>query len=84
MSRSTLEKFPSQPLFYLINGVALNELKKPREALESLEMGLDYIIEDIKMEVDFYEQMSIAHTQLNNTNKAKTFSEKAKLLESSN
>ncbi|PNQ74743.1 hypothetical protein C1T31_00965 [Hanstruepera neustonica] len=84
MSRETLEKFPSQPLFYLIHGVALNELKKPKEALEALETGLDYIIEDPEMEADFYQQISIAYTQLNNTVKAKTFSDKAKQLESSN
>lgn len=84
MSRETLEKYPSQPLFYLIQGVALNELKKPKEALESLEMGLDYIIEDPEMESDFYQQMSLAYTMLNNTSKAKTFSDKAKQLDSSN
>lgn len=84
VSRETLAKFPSQPVFYLINGVALNELKKPNEALESLETGLDYIIEDDQMEADFYQQMSVAYTLLNNTVKAKTFRDKAKQLESSN
>ena len=84
VSRETLAKFPSQPVFYLIYGVARNELKKPKEALESLETGLDYIIEDDQMEADFYQQMSVAYTLLNNTVKAKTFSDKAKQLESSN
>lgn len=84
MSRENLAKFPSQPLFYLINGVALNELNKPSEAIESLETGLDYLIEDNEMEADFYQQMSIAYTLLNNTVKAKAFSDKAKQLESSN
>ncbi len=83
-SREALEKFPSQPLFYLVNGVALNKLSKPDEAIEALEMGLDYIIEDTKMQADFYNQISIAYTQLNNTAKAKTFSDRAKQLESSN
>ena len=40
-----LEKYPSQPIIYLVNGVALNKLKKAKEALSSLEMGLDYIID---------------------------------------
>jgi pentatricopeptide repeat protein len=84
MSQETLEKFPSQPIFYLIKGVALNELNKPNDALESLETGLDYIIEDAEMEADFYKQMSEAYTLLNNTVKAKTFTDKAKQLESSN
>ena len=83
-SRDALEKFPSQPLFYLVNGVALNKLNKPKDAIDILEMGLDYIIEDTKMQAQFYNQLSTAHTMLNNTSKAKTFSDKAKQLESSN
>jgi len=83
-SSNALEIYPSQPLLYLINGVALIELNQPKEALESLETGLDYIIEDTKMEADFYNQLSKAYTLLNNTTKAKTFSDKAKQLQSSN
>lgn len=83
-SNEALQKYPSQPLFYLINGVALNQLNQPKEAIEALETGLDYIIDDTKMEIDFYNQLSKAHTLLNNTAKAKTFSDKAKQLESSN
>ena len=36
------------------------------------------------MEADFYKQLSLAYTTLNNTVKAKTFSDKAKQLESTN
>ncbi|WP_245574787.1 tetratricopeptide repeat protein [Gaetbulibacter saemankumensis] len=83
-SRDALEKFPSQPLFYLINGVALNHLDKSKDAIEVLEMGLDYIIEDQKMESDFYKQLSLANAALNHNEKAKKYSLKAKQLEPSN
>ncbi|MDO5978805.1 tetratricopeptide repeat protein [Flavivirga spongiicola] len=83
-SSEVLQKYPSQPLFYLINGIALNQLNQPKKAVEALETGLDYIIDDTKMEIDFYNQLSKAHTLLNNTAKAKTFSDKVKQLESSN
>lgn len=83
-STKALEKYPSQPIFYLINGVALNKLNRAKEAIESLETGLDYIIDDIKMEADFYNQLSKAHTLLNNTAKAKTFSDKAKQIQPPN
>jgi tetratricopeptide (TPR) repeat protein len=83
-SEKALLKFPSQPLLYLINGVALNKLNNSKQAIDVLETGLDYIIDDPKMEADFYKQLSLAHTQLNNTAKAKTFSDKAKQLESTN
>lgn len=79
-SSQALEKYPSQPLLYLINGVALNNLNEPKKAINTLEMGLDYIIEDVKMESDFYTQLSKAYTLLNNTAKAKTFSDKAQQL----
>ncbi len=83
-SNKALEKYPSQPILYLINGVALNGLNQPKKAVEILESGLDYIIEDTKMEGDFYSQLSKAYALLNNTAKAKAFSDKAKQLETSN
>ena len=76
-SAKALENYPSQPLLYLVNGVALNALNNPEKALEPLETGLDYIIDDTKLEADFYKQLSKAYTLLNNTAKAKTFSDKA-------
>jgi len=79
-SSQALEKYPSQPLLYLINGVALNNLNAPKKAINALEMGLDYIIDDTKMESDFYTELSKAYTLLNNTAKAKTFSDKAQQL----
>ncbi|WP_083678164.1 tetratricopeptide repeat protein [Lacinutrix venerupis] len=83
-SAEGIEKYPSQPVLYLINGVALNQLKEYNNAIEILETGLDYIIEDAKMEADFYKQLSKSFTGLNNLAKAKTFSDKAKALEISN
>ena len=84
MSSEALEKYPSQPILYLVNGVSQNELNQPKRAIESLEMGLDYIIDDTKMEVDFYKQLSRAYTLLNNTAKAKAFNDRAKQLQTSN
>jgi tetratricopeptide (TPR) repeat protein len=83
-SEKALLKYPAQPLLYLINGVALNKLNNSKQAVDVLETGLDYIIDDPKMEADFYKQLSLAHTALNNTAKAKTFSDKAKQLEPTN
>ncbi len=83
-SNQGLEVFPSQPVLYLANGVALNYLNRPKEAINSLEMGLDYIIDDSKMEIDFYKQLAKAYTATNNFSKAKTFTDKAKKLEGLN
>ena len=81
MSEEALEIFPAQPLLYLLNGVANNNLNRPKDALVSLELGVDYIIDDINMEIDFYKQLSIAHQLNNNISKSETFAKKAKALE---
>lgn len=79
-SKDALQKYPAQPILYLTNGVALNQLQKPNEAIDILEAGLDYIIDNSNMESDFYNQLSISYIMLNNTAKAQSFSEKSKQL----
>lgn len=83
-SDEALLLYPSQPILYLIKGVALNELGKPKDAVEVLEEGLDYLIDDPKMEGDFYLQLAKAYTGLNNTDKANTFMNKVKQLQNPN
>lgn len=77
-----IQKYPAQPLVYLVHGVALNALQKPKEAIETLELGLDWIIDDTKMEADFYGQLAKAYGVLNNSAKAKSFMDKANALKS--
>ncbi|MFH4969200.1 tetratricopeptide repeat protein [Gaetbulibacter sp. M240] len=83
-SQMAMEKYPAQPLFYLINGVSSNALNKPKEALEALDMGVDFVVDNPKMTRDFYSEMSKSYTLLNNMAKAKTFSDKAKQIPESN
>jgi tetratricopeptide (TPR) repeat protein len=80
--RSTLalELFPAQPIFYLINGVANIKMKLPKKAIESLEAGLDYLVDDVQMEAEFYTQLSLAYELNNNISKAQAFSKKAEAL----
>ncbi|WP_313112237.1 tetratricopeptide repeat protein [Aequorivita sediminis] len=77
LSSEGLEIFPAQPLLYLLNGVANNGLKLSDNAIESLEMGLDFLMEDLKMERDFYNQLSLAYSQKGDAKKAKIYSDKA-------
>src|SRR5690554_2738939 len=74
LSSEGLEIFPAQPLLYLLNGVANNGLNLSDNAIESLEMGLDFLMEDPKMEHDFYNQLSLAYSQKGDAKKAKTYS----------
>lgn len=83
-SEQTIELFPAQPIFYLVNGVANNKLKQQKKAIESLEAGLDYIIDDVKMEIDFYTQLSLAYQLDNNITKSQAFAKKAEALTKGN
>ncbi|MDB4098370.1 hypothetical protein N9764_04960 [Polaribacter sp.] len=57
--------FPAQPFVYLINGSALNVNKEFKKALEILQNGIDFVIEDA-MEVLFYKEIALAYKGLNN------------------
>ena len=82
LSEKGLEIFPAQPLIYLLNGVANNGLQKSSEAINSLEMGLDFLMGDSQMEFDFYNQLNIAYKSKGDLEKAKVYSEKASQLQS--
>lgn len=79
-SSDNLELYPSQPILYLANGVANNNLNQPDKAIESLELGVDYLIDNVIMEIDFYKQLSIAYKLKNNITKSNAFSKKADAL----
>lgn len=84
LSYKALEIFPAQPLLYLVNGVANLELSNIDLAIESLETGLDYLYEDLPMQLDFYEQLSIAYSKKGNLKKAEEFAKKALELKNPN
>ena len=56
--------YPAQALFYLGYGVAQNALGNTKDAADYLEMGLDYIIDNPKMQADFYSELARAYDKL--------------------
>lgn len=84
LSEESLTIFPAQALLYLLNGVANNHLNKAEEAIDSLEMGVDFLLDDPKMEKDFYEQLSKAYTQKGDSKKANFYAKKASEINESN
>ena len=77
-SEEALELYPAQPILYLVNAVANNKQGNFKKAIDNLEMGLDFLIENPKMESDFYTELSIAHKGLNNISKSEAFAKKAR------
>ncbi len=80
LSREGLEIFPSQPMLYLFQAVAMNQLSNFESAEKSLNEGLDYIIDDARMEMDFYSQLAISYNGMNNAVKAEEYRQKAENL----
>lgn len=80
LSSEALELFPAQPMLYLLQGVAYNKMQQAEKAIEALETGLDYVIENPTMEEDYYRQLSTAYKLTNNSSKSESFSKKADAL----
>lgn len=75
-----LDIFPAQPILYLANGVAFNHLNRPKDAIATLEEGVDYVIDNNQMQIDFYKQLTTAYRMINNNSKASAFAKKAEEL----
>jgi tetratricopeptide (TPR) repeat protein len=84
LGKKALTVFPSRPGLYLALGTAYNHAGNPSKALENLEMGLVYLIDNPKMEVGFYEQMSIAYEKSGNPEKTASYKKKAADLKNKN
>lgn len=83
-SKNALELYPAQPILYLLNGVSNLNLNNTQNAIDNLEMGLDFLVENPKMERDFYIQLSEAYKLTNNITQSKAFAKKAEAIKVSN
>jgi tetratricopeptide (TPR) repeat protein len=71
-AEALIQTFPSQPEFYYYLGLAYNQLKLFDKAKDSLEIGIDFIIENPKLEINFNIQIGEAYSGLGD-NKKKEF-----------
>lgn len=81
-SKECLELFPTMSIVYLLNGVSANQLKKHDEALESLESGIELVINDPAMKAEFFGQIGEAYFGLKDNNEGVTNYKKALSLDS--
>ncbi|MFE3872269.1 tetratricopeptide repeat protein [Flavobacterium sp. ZS1P70] len=75
-----IESFPSQPQFYYYSGLANNQLKQFKKAKDILEMGLDYLVDDKTMEINFNIQLGEAYNGLGDDKKKEMYFSKANQL----
>ena len=78
ISREALDAYPLQPYFYYALGVAMNATSNANGAIEILEGGLDYLLDDDALANKMYKELSRAYTEIGNMNKANEYANKIK------
>jgi tetratricopeptide (TPR) repeat protein len=78
VSEEALENYPAQPYFYYANGYALSKKGKHKEAIEILEIALDYMVGDISLANKIYTELSTAYNAISNPSKANMYLRKVK------
>lgn len=69
--------FPTQPQFYYYSGLANNQMKNYKKAADILESGLDFVIDDAALEINFNIQLGEAYNGLGDNNKKEKYFTKA-------
>ena len=75
-----METFPTQPQFYYYAGLANNQLMQFKKAKEVLEMGLDYLVNNVPLEINFNIQLGEASNGLGDFKKKEAYFTKANQL----
>lgn len=78
-SEEGISLFPAQPYVYLMKAKALNDQNNYKNALLTLQNGIDFVIED-KMEADFYKEIAKAYKGLGNKKEENIYKQRAKKL----
>jgi len=73
MAIELVDTYPNQPEYYFFAARANYELKNLKKANEFLEIGLDYVIENRDLEIDFLNLLSQVSKDLGNTQKANDY-----------
>ncbi|QLC66804.1 tetratricopeptide repeat protein [Flavobacterium sp. LPB0248] len=72
-----IEVYPSQAQFYYYAGLGSNQQKQFKNAKTVLEMGLDYVVDDVKLESNFNIQLGEAYNGLGDAKKKEEYFLKA-------
>ncbi len=69
--------YPTQPQYYYYAGLAFNQLQNFKKAKEFLETGLDFVVDDYSLEINFYIQLGEAYNGLGYMKKKDSYFTKA-------
>lgn len=77
VSEEKTELFPTQPELYYYSGLANNQLQKYKKAKDMLETGLDFIVDNQTLEINFNIQLGEAYNGLGDMKKKESYFAKA-------
>lgn len=72
-----MQLFPTQPQFYYYAGLAYNQLEYFKKAASTLETGLDFVVDDTALEINFNIQLGEAYNGLGDMKKKEKYFTKA-------
>lgn len=72
-SKNAIELYPTQAFVYLMHGTALNNLRKNQDAIDTLNLGIEFVIDDKQLEANFMEQLSLAYKSLGKNKTATSY-----------
>jgi tetratricopeptide (TPR) repeat protein len=76
-SIKAIETFPTQPVFYLFNGIANTQKREYEKAIEMLEMGLALVVDNPSLKGQFYSSLGDVYFKVKNHPKSDKNYEKA-------
>lgn len=83
-SKRALELFPNQPIFYFFYSVVNIQKKNFKEAIEYLEIGKDYVIDNPPLLTQFYANLGDAYNGLKDYEKSDNSYEEALKIDKNN
>ena len=83
-SSEALEYFPTDPLFYYFNGVSNKRFKNYDDAINSLEMGVEFVIDNQNLLLEFYSSLADAYHATKAHKLSDAFYEKVLAVDSNN
>ena len=75
-----IETYPAEPQFYYYAGLANNQQQLFKKAKDILEIGLDYVVDNKDLEINFNIQLGEAYSGLGDTAKKELYFNKANQL----
>ena len=83
-SDEALTYFPTDPLFYYFNGVSNKWFKHNNEAISALEMGIEFVIDNELLLLEFYSSLADLHHAIGNDNVSDSLYENVLSIDSEN